>query len=174
MKHPKRVVAISAFTLFITSIVLAHRADDWTTFDHHTFHVLCISAENTLEIQTKAGATQTITLDGIVPVDATGPWLIEHVINRDITLMLATPQTRNSAGHLKAFVFLGNENLNVELVKAGLAYADRRAKTVMDGLIDPAESDARKKKRGIWYGMTDEQMPAWRKAWLRSLPGKSR
>jgi hypothetical protein len=174
MKHPKQLIVICGLTLLIASIVLAHRADDWVKFDHQTFHVVSVPADDSLLIQTANGKQETVTLRGIVPADSAKTWLTDHAMNRDVTLMLESPQTRNSGGQLQAFVFLGNENLNVELVKAGLAYADRRGKTVMDGLIDPAELDARKKKRGIWYGMTDEQMPAWRKAWLRSLPGKSR
>ena len=108
---------------------------------------------------------------GIAPIDSSATdWLKNRLTGQQITLLLQSPQTRNADGSLRAFVFLKNQNLSVELIKAGLAYADRREKTEMDSLIDTAESEARKKKRGAWATLKTEQMPAWRQAWLKSLP----
>jgi len=35
------------------------------------------------------------------------------------------------------------------------------------------ERDARAKKRGLWKDVTDDQQPAWRQQWLRSLPASA-
>lgn len=36
--------------------------------------------------------------------------------------------------------------------------------------LEQAERDARAKGRGLWQEITDDQQPAWRRQWLRSLP----
>jgi hypothetical protein len=170
MKYAKPLITTAGIALLIISVVLGHRPDDWEKFDHRTFHASGVTADASLMIQTGQSKHERVSLSGIVPADSASTWLAAHAQGREVTLMLESPQTRNADGQLRAFVFVGNVNLNVELVKAGLAYADRRGKSIMDGLIDPAESDARKKKRGFWSTLTDEQQPAWRKAWVRSLP----
>ncbi len=149
---------------------MAYRPDDWSRFNHQTAKVNSAEALNSLQITTASGYTDTITLLGIQAADTAQPWLKDHVIGQKVTLLLEAPQTRDRSGHLRAFAFLDNENLSVALVKAGLAYVDRREKTEMDGLLDPAESESRKKKRGLWATVTFDQMPAWRQAWLKSLP----
>ncbi len=152
----------------MASIALAHEPDDWSQFDHQSFQVIAVPTGDSLVIDTANGKPVTVKLAGIAGTDAARVWLSDRTLGKNVTLLLSCPQTRD-AGQLRAFVFLDNENLAVELAKAGLAYADRRETTVMDGVIDPAESEARKKKRGMWASLTFEQMPPWRQAWLRGL-----
>jgi endonuclease YncB( thermonuclease family) len=163
-------IAFLIIALLIASMAIGYRSNDWSRFDHQNVKVIGIITGDSLKIESAGGKTDILKLSGIAGLDTAKQWLADEVMGREITLLFESPQTRDSAGRLRAFAFLGNQNLNVELVKAGLAYADHREKTEMDGLIDPAESDARKKKRGLWATIKFEQMPAWRQAWLKSLP----
>jgi endonuclease YncB( thermonuclease family) len=169
-KLRRHSIAFLTIALLLASMAIAYRGSDWSKFNHQNVKVIGIITGDNLKIESAGGKIDTVKLSGIAGLDAARPWLADHVMGRQITLLFQSPQTRDSDGRLKAFAYLDNQNISVELVKAGLAYADRREKTEMDGLIDPAESDARKKKRGLWATIKFEQMPAWRQAWLKSLP----
>jgi endonuclease YncB( thermonuclease family) len=164
----RKRVKLTIVGILLASIAVASRGDDWARFDHKTVQVIDIIDGNSLRIQTPAGR-ETLRLLGIDGTDAAGAWLVDHAKGRSVTLLLQSPQTRDETGRLRSFVFLDNQNVAVELVKEGLAYADRREKTVMDGVIDPAEAEARKKKRGLWSGQGPQHMPQWRQDWLRTL-----
>ena len=162
-------LAIPGAVLFIASIAVSYRADDWARFNHQTVRVVDILDGNSLRIESPSGRPDTVRLLGVDGTPAAAAWMKDHAKNQALTLLLQSPQTRDESGRLRAFVFLDNQNVAVELVKEGLAYADRREATAMDGLIDPAEAEARKKKRGLWNGLTPQQMPQWRRDWLRTL-----
>lgn len=163
---------IAASVLASYSGTLGKSGDDWSRFDHRSFRVLGAEADDSLRIALPSGSTEIVKLLGIASADGREKaWLDDRTRGRSVTLLLHSPQTRNASGRLLAFVFLDESNLSVELAREGLVYADRREKTAMDALIDPAESEARKKKRGIWTNLKFEQMPQWRKDWLQSLPG---
>jgi endonuclease YncB( thermonuclease family) len=150
MKQKSKRIAVAAVGLaLLISTVLGHQTDDWAALDHRSFKVTRVESADTLEIQVD-DRTESVRLLGVNALDIDRAWLAEHVAGQNATLLLDTPQTRDPAGRIRAFVFLANQNLSVELVKAGLAYADRSQKTVMDGLLRPAQSEAKKKKRGVW------------------------
>ncbi len=149
--------------------------DDWSRYDHQSFRISRINSGESIQISSRTGSIETIKLLGIAePEGSATAWLNEHALNHNATLLLQSPQTRDASGSLLAFVFVDQTNLSVELVKEGLAFADRREKTVMDGVIDPAEAEARKKKRGMWATLKSDQMPDWRKAWIKTLPGQKK
>jgi len=171
IKHlRRRSLLFAIIALFVASIALGYRADDWARFDHRSFRVIEVPGGDSVVIESAKDERESVKLAGIDPSDLARAWLVDHAMGREVTLFLECPQTRDASGQLQGFVFLDNQNLSVALVQAGLAYADRRQKTVMDALIDPAETDARKKNRGLWNGLKYDQMPAWRQEWLRSLP----
>ncbi len=177
----QRAIALGLFLLLGGAVLAAHAGafghagDDWARYDHQSFRITHIESGESIEIITPRGWIETVKLIGIATPDAgANDWLNERVLNREATLLLPFPQTRDASGRLLAFVFVDRTNLSVELVKDGLAFADRREKTIMDGVIDPAESEARKKKRGLWATMKSDQMPEWRKAWVQSLPGQKK
>ena len=126
-----RVAGCVILALLIASVISAHSPDDWATFDHHSFPL-----------------TGQIKLLGITAVDQ--DWLRDQTAGQDVTLLLQSPQTRDASGRLLAFAFLGDQNLSVEAVRQGMARADRREKSLFDGVIRPAEAEARKKMRGMW------------------------
>ena len=84
-----------------------------------------------------------------------------------MTLLLPVAGVRDADGRLAAYAYADGQCVNVQLVHAGLAYADRRTPGPLDGLIDPAEADARRHGRGLWAGLRFDQQPPWRQAWLR-------
>ena len=56
--------------------------------------------------------------------------------------------------------------INIDIVRDGMAYADRRVMAMLTPHLELSESEARHKQRGLWKGLTDAEMPAWRRAWL--------
>jgi endonuclease YncB( thermonuclease family) len=58
--------------------------------------------------------------------------------------------------------------LNFDMIRDAQAFADRRVKCSMLGHFEQAENEARKKKRGIWKDLTEDQMPPWRREWLKT------
>jgi endonuclease YncB( thermonuclease family) len=59
--------------------------------------------------------------------------------------------------------------LNADIVHDGQAYADRRVKHSLENVLDAAEYDARKHERGLWANVKEEQMPGWRREWLKQM-----
>jgi endonuclease YncB( thermonuclease family) len=141
------IIATALLALLVMSMVIARGGDDFAAVNHHTFNVVGVAADSSVQLDNGEG----VQLLGVAdPEPAAREWLIGRLANQTVTLLLEPPQTRDDGRRIRASVFVGNENINVELIKAGLAYADRREKTIFDGLLDPAEADARKEKRGLW------------------------
>jgi endonuclease YncB( thermonuclease family) len=91
-----------------------------------------------------------------------------RLLNRTVTLRLEPNCTRDADGHLLAYVYITDADLmNFDIVHDAQAYADRRMKCSMLGQFEQAENEARKKKRGLWKDLSDDQMPSWRREWLK-------
>jgi endonuclease YncB( thermonuclease family) len=94
--------------------------------------------------------------------------LVERAGKGPLVLRLETTQSRNPAGDLLAYAYLPDASLlNLELIRFGQAYADRRSAFAQRPQFEQAENEARQKKRGLWRAVTEEQMPVWRQDWLR-------
>jgi micrococcal nuclease len=84
-----------------------------------------------------------------------------------VLLRLPELGTRDKYGRLLAYVYLSNsESLNEFLVRTGNTYADRRFDHPFRAVYEQAENEARKKERGLWKLVRDDQQPAWRRQWL--------
>jgi endonuclease YncB( thermonuclease family) len=69
---------------------------------------------------------------------------------------------------LLAYVYLSDlDCLNLDMVRDGRAYADRRYRHTFRPQFELAEAEARKKQRGLWKDLTEEQIPPWRREWLQ-------
>jgi endonuclease YncB( thermonuclease family) len=166
------------------SIYLDHRAlpggsgDDWATFNHRDAKVVgAVGADSVLVQLPGSDAKTPVRLIGVAGFDADWDsqaqrWLDANVSNRSITLLLGPTQTRDGQGDLLAYAFLPRDNISTDLVKSGLALADRREPYALHGAVEEAETDARKKRRGLWATATDRMMPAWRQQWLAGLRSK--
>ena len=139
--------------------------DDWAGYNHRAATVAAVPAGDALQLD---DGTRVHLLGICDPAPAATDWLTARLAGRRVTLLLPPVGTRDAAGRLRAYAFDGAGCLNVELVKAGLAYADRRGPDLLAGLTDPAEADARRHGRGLWAGLTFGQQPPWRQAWLRA------
>ena len=87
-----------------------------------------------------------------------------RVENVDVRIVLAPDQTRDKYGRLLAYVYFGDppRMLNEEIVSQGYGYADTRFPHAWRERFKQLEERARKKRAGLWAGVTLEQMPPWR------------
>jgi endonuclease YncB( thermonuclease family) len=177
------VIGVSVFAL-ILAVAIAERAgafgyrgDDYANFDRQTLLAAKVIDGDSFLIP-RLGYAETVHLLG---VDApTSHWSAEaksyleaRLKGRMVTLKLDGTQTRDSQGRLLAYVYITDGDcLNVDIVRDAQAFADRRIKHTLRGSIELVENEARKKKRGMWKDLTDDQQPAWRIDWLRSLRHK--
>jgi micrococcal nuclease len=82
--------------------------------------------------------------------------------DKDLNAKAEDPNTRDKYHRLLAYVQLPDGNfLNEELLSEGYAYADLRFKHGLYNKYKQLESAARKEKKGLWAGVTFEQMPPW-------------
>ena len=175
----RRVLRYLAFGLLfaiLLGIALDHfgafgfRGDDFRPFDGRSFVVARVSDRGTLFV-----GNEEVRLLG-VDVPAAGQYwaqeakeyLSEHVVGMTVILQLGALETRDAQKCLLAYVYVSDvECLNVNLVREGCAYADRRKEHALHTPIETAETEARKRGRGLWKEIKFWQMPKWRQAWLK-------
>ena len=146
------------------SIVLDHvlgsgHGDDWSQFDGR--QVMVISADDAQTIRVRDDASDQITQVRVLGIGSTDePWgeksrefLAASLTGRMVTLKLEPTQTRDPRDRLLASVFLEDGRpISVDVVDRGLARADRRQPYAFRVEVERAQSDARKKHRGVWTG----------------------
>ena len=125
------------------------------------------------------GATTTPSLAAAAGAAAVPHWsdesrraLAGRVAGRDVLLRLPPLAQRSADGTVRAYLYLAGgtaDSVNDVLVAAGDAYADRRVDHPMRKAFEQAESEARRKRRGLWKDVRDDEQPAWRQVWLRGL-----
>jgi len=150
--------------------------NDWQAFDRRAFAVDRVTAGDRIVIRTGDGLA-TIRLLGVAAPDAGRPGSAEsaaytqaRLAGQSVTLRLEPTQTRDADGVLLAYAYLSdNDNVNLDLIRDGKAYADRRAKHTFASGFEQTENEARKKNRGLWNGLRVEDQPAWRQAWLKAF-----
>lgn len=102
--------------------------------------------------------------------------LADRVVGRDVLLRLPPLAQRSADGTVRAYLYLPGgpaDSVNESLVAGGDAYADRRMGHPYQKLFEQAESEARRKGKGLWKGVRDDEQPAWRQAWLKQLKAES-
>jgi endonuclease YncB( thermonuclease family) len=187
LKQRRRV----RFALFITALALALSVlmthwgrsgeDDWVRFDRRRVTVVSVSLNGSVNVQVlnDPGETRVRLLGmdmpraGTVQAADCGRELASHALGREFTLRLEPVQTRSPDNALLAYLFLSDtDNLGLGMVRDGYAYADRRSPHSLQVQFEQAESDARKKRRGLWKSPSDADMPEWRVKWLNELREK--
>lgn len=97
-------------------------------------------------------------------------YLVEKLKNRTLTLHLEPLLPRDRFDRLLVYAYLSDaDNFNVDLVRDGYAYADRRVRHSLSAVMEAAEAEARQRRRGLWRAVTVSQMPRWRQDWLVEL-----
>jgi micrococcal nuclease len=161
--------------------VLGSRGSDWDEFDRKSFLVTRVADGDTITVRSPSGETRIRLLGVDAPeLRSKGSSTPDHWAERSatyargrsegkfVTLKLDSTQTRDRYQRLLAYVYLSDTDcLNLALVRDGQAYADRRFNHTYRAQYEMAENEARKKKRGLWKDLTVEQMPAWRREWLK-------
>ena len=176
---------VLALTIVLSQTGVVGRAgDDWSRYERRAVRVVRVLNGGTLLVRSTGGSETALQLVGVdAPgAAATNPdyWgaesrleLAARVEGREATLRLEATQTRSAEGSLLAHVYLNDtEHVNLELLRAGSAYADRRSPHALSAQFEQAENEARGKRRGLWKNVTESQMPAWRQNWLRDLREK--
>ena len=176
----RRAAAI-ALVLLAASIVMSHAGplgragDDWSRFDRRRVHVAQAVDGNTLVVLPAAGPAARVRLLGVAApgddlywAEPARRYVAGRVEGKEVTLRLEPTQPRDPGGNLLAFVYAADtDNLNLEMIREGHAYADRRQPHSFKGQFNLAEGEARQRRRGLWRSVAEAQMPVWRQDWLR-------
>lgn len=125
-----------------------YRGDDWANFDRAEAKVVRVIDGVTVEVLANNRSTP-VHLLGLLPAKDFG-YLESHLPGRTVRLKLETLAPRDSAGRLDAYLYSGDDNLNLELISTGHARVDRKRDHSMRSMYELAESQARKAKRGLW------------------------
>lgn len=164
--------------------------DDWRAFDQKTFVVSHVADGDTITVRPPGGGAETrVRLLGVdAPElhsrDEKGKadfwaqdarrYMVTRVEHKPVMLRLEQTETRDRYKRLLAYVYVNDsDNLNLDLVRNGQAYADRRFRHSMKGQFERAEREARKARRGLWKDVTESQMPPWRRDWLDRQGGSN-
>jgi len=189
----RKLMAFAGYVMAVSVAVLigwdhlrpsGRTRDDWSGFDHQSFIVSRVINGDTLQIKHANDPTETIVhLIGIDAPEMKDPatgkpahwaeralaYLRARAENKRVTLRLEPIETRDSEDRLLAYIYLNDTDcLNLDLVRDGQAYADRRSPHSYHAQYEQAESEARTKLRGLWQGLVENDMPAWRRVWLHS------
>ena len=162
--------------------VFRYAGDDWRAFDHKAVLVSHVADGDTIVVRPAAGGPETrVRLLGVDTPElhsqshaGSDYWARQamrytqsRVEGRTVTLELEPTRTRDKYRRLLAYVYLAPaDNFNLDLVRDGAAYADRRFPHPLRSQFEQAEAEARNKARGLWAGVTESQMPQWRRDWL--------
>ena len=159
-----------------------HKGDDWSTFDKQPARVVKVIDGDTIIARSSYGTEEKIRLIGLdaPEMDSRDHWadrstayMQARLKDREVTLRLDGTQTRDRYDRLLAYIFItDNDNLNLALVRDGHAYADRRHGHTFRTSFETAVADARKKGRGLWKDVRDDQQPEWRQRWIKERWGK--
>ena len=166
--------------------VFRYAGNDWRAFDHKQFVVTHVADGDTLTVRPPGGGEETrVRLIGIDAPELNSrdggrpdhwaadarDYLRRRADDKHVTLRLEQTDTRDRYRRLLAYVYVGDShNLNLDLVRDGHAYADRRFPHSMRAQFERAESEARRAKRGLWKDVEESQMPPWRREWLERRP----
>lgn len=175
--------------LLVAALILSCAADhatkpsnDWRRFDHQRAVVTHVTDGDTLRVGFgEASEETTVRLLGIDAPELTDvstgrpahwadrarKYVEARAAGKTVTLRLEPTQSRDRYDRLLAYVYLSDGDcLNLDIVRDGQAYADRRFRHSYRPQYEMAENEARRKKRGLWKDVTEDQMPPWRRAWL--------
>jgi micrococcal nuclease len=183
-----RRAVIGGVLLLGLTVVLSHAGllgrgtDDWSQLDRRPVHVIRVLNGDTLLVRSPLGEELPVRLVGVAAPEE-GSYgsaearqaLSSRAEGKDVLLRLEPTQTRDAGGAVLALVYPADaDDLNIDLIREGYAYAERRHSCSMQPQFEQAESEARQRKRGLWRGMTDEWMPGWRREWLEAQREKKR
>jgi endonuclease YncB( thermonuclease family) len=175
-------IAIVASTIALDHAgAFGYRGSDWQRFNRQSVRALdVIDGDEFTARLANDGSAQPVTIH-LLGVDAphlpAGHWTREakqyleaRLKDRAVTLQLDGTQTRDASGALLAYIYVKDGDcLNTDIVRDGQAFADRRIRHTNHAAVEQVENEARKKKRGMWKELGDDQQPQWRREWLEQI-----
>ena len=177
-----RRAVIGGVLLLGLTVVLSHAGllgrgtDDWSRLDRRPVHVIRALNGDTLLVRPPLGEEVPVHLVGVAAPEERAYGSAEARpgarVPRRGEGRAPSPGADADAGRewsVLALVYPADaDDLNIDLIREGYAYADAGTRTRMRPQFEQAENEARQRKRGLWRGMADERMPAWRREWLRA------
>lgn len=171
------VVVLIVLALLDRAGAFGIKSRDWQMFNRQSFPVVRVINGDELVIRDESGAEHEVSLIGVDAPDLDAYWaaqateyLTNRTRDRKVILRFDTTRSRDDLGRLHAYVYVNDgDQLNLDILRDGQAYADRRQVHSLSGQFSAAESEARKKPRGLWKDLKFADMPQWRQEWLNSL-----
>jgi micrococcal nuclease len=175
---------LTALVMLVAAAILLDRrgtfgypGDDWSNFDQKHYVINHIADGDTVGIR-RSGKEIRIRLLGVDAPEMSSHdhWATQatdytqsRLLGQTVTLRLDGTETRDRYGRLLAYLYLSDtDNFNLDLVRDGQAYADRRFKHSQRVTFESAEATARKKETGLWKDLTEAEQPPWRRRWLEN------
>ena len=168
--------------------VFRYPGDDWRNFDQKTFLVTHVADGDTIVVRPVGGGTETrvrmlgVDAPELRSAESGRPdhwaqearrYMTSRAVQKPVVLRLEQTETRDRYRRLLAYVYVDDsDNLNLDLVRDGHAYADRRFRHSMRPQFERAEREARRARRGLWKEVSEAQMPPWRREWLQRRGGR--
>lgn len=167
-------VSIAVILLAVFAAQLSSNRGDYRRFNQKRFTVTKVVDGDTFEL---ADGTRVALLGVDAPdlpdmhyAAASAGYLRGRTEGKVVLLKLDGTQTRDADNRLLAYVYLTDTNLlNIDIIRDGRAYSDRRVQHTYRPQFDQAENESRNAARGLWDEISDDKLPAWRRAWLKSL-----
>lgn len=140
----------------------AHADDDTRTV--LTGAVTKVIDADTVDVQLASGPIR-IRLHGIDSPERGQPWedestaaLKQRILGKQVDV---EPFQQDRYDHLVGIIFLGDIDINAELVQQGHAWAYRRYMKKADAALCADEAQARLAKRGLWSLPKNERIAPW-------------
>jgi endonuclease YncB( thermonuclease family) len=177
-----KLLAVVSIALVLTSSVLVHvgafggsltRA---ARLDQQQVAVITAIDGDTVRVRTAAGEDVLVGLLGVdapkLPAEHWARRSLDYtkarLVGREVTLRVEPTESADGRGRVLAYVYGTDADvINADIIRDGQAYADRRVRHPLAKQFEQLEIEPRKKQRGLWQGLRDDDMPRWRREWLK-------
>lgn len=149
-----------AIVAFAAASVASHlRRNDWR--DDGRWHVVTGLAEGPLieiAVQTDANpAPDPVRIRLLGLSQRSADWslisrdhLSARLVGQRVLVRLEPMQARDNAGQLQGYLYMNGRNVNLDLVREGIARAERGRDHTFASAMAQAEASARQKRLGVW------------------------
>ncbi len=152
-------------------------AGDHDRYNNRTFNCIKVVDGDTIHLDEPDGkrAYTTVRLIGVDTPEVAGSpqgamyfgaeasaFTRSQAEGKQVRIVLQTEETRDRYGRLLAYVYLGDEMLNEQIIAQGFGYAYTLYPHHWKERFIDIEKRARKQKAGLWKDIKADQMPKWR------------
>lgn len=162
--HPPMRPALTLTCLLLTTLVASTTPADDDTRTVLTGVVTKVIDADTVDVKLASGPIR-IRLHGIDSPERGQPWedestaaLKERILGKQVDV---EPFQQDRYDRLIGIIFLGDIDINAELVQHGHAWAYRRYMRKSDAALCADEAQARLAKRGLWSLPKNDRIAPW-------------